>query len=62
MNISLDQSNRLEAQIEYHPIIAKDKARLHQIGKTILRHLCGICATCGRKLEERDILVPDTEE
>ena len=42
------------ATVEYHPITAKDKARLHQFGKKVCPGIFyGICAICGRKLEER---------
>ena len=42
------------ATVEYHPITAKDKARLHQFGKRVCPGIFyGICAYCGRKLEER---------
>ena len=41
-------------KVGYHPIIAKDNARLYQFdNKSTPRHLRGICAICGRKLERR---------
>ena len=44
----------LERQLNIIPIVAKDQARLHKLGKkNPPKHLCGICATCGVKLEMR---------
>ena len=50
------------AMVEYHPISARDKSRLHQFGKKVLPGIFLGCALIADGLWKGDISVADLEE
>ena len=49
------------SMVEYHPISAKDRSRLHQFGKKVLPGIPRLCMFCG-VIWKRDIQFADIEE
>ena len=52
----------LGSLVEYHPVTAKDKSRIHQFGKKVLSGLFLGYALCAGGIWKGDVLIADLEE
>ena len=50
------------SMVEYHPITAKDKSRIHQFGKKVLPGLFLVYALYAGRIWKGDVLIADLEE
>ena len=50
------------ALVEYHPISAKERSRLHQFAERVLPGIFLGYALIAGRLSERDVLIADIEE
>ena len=57
-----DQSSHFGAMVEYHPISAKDKSRLHQFGPKVLPGISSVMYCMRWGIWKRDIMVAHVEE